>query len=226
MGHGPEHHVEHAEHASHAAHDPFDRQVTMTIAIIAAFLALVGMLSHRAHNETLRLATEATRYQAEASIEHNGATNAWGYYQAWSIREHAYRTALEQAKLFAKDAKALEKNSQGKTALEAATSRWQQQYDKYTHPQTGLTALESRAKGHENRAAELQQKARESLKKSDKMHHIGDTYDFGHLGVELGLILCSIAVLTKRRGFWYAGMLAALVGLGLAGFGLFEQYVH
>jgi len=55
-----EHHLEHAEHAQHAAHSPFDRRVTMTIAIIAAMLACVTLLSHRAHNETLALEIEAS----------------------------------------------------------------------------------------------------------------------------------------------------------------------
>ena len=44
--------MEHAEHAVHAAHDPFDRRVSMTIAIVAAALACITMLSHRAHNAT------------------------------------------------------------------------------------------------------------------------------------------------------------------------------
>ena len=37
------------------------------------------------------------------------------------------------------------------------------------------------------------------------------------LGVELGLVLCSLAVLTKRPPFWYSGLTAAAVGVLLAG---------
>ena len=81
MGHGAEHHIEHAEHAAHAAHDDFNKMVTMTIAIVAAVLACVTMMSHRSHNDTLRLQGEALKLQNEASIESTKAANAWAYYQ-------------------------------------------------------------------------------------------------------------------------------------------------
>src|SRR4051812_34094187 len=68
MAHGTEHHLEEAHHAEHARHDPFDRRVAMTMAIVAAALACVTMLSHRAHNETLKNTTEAA--------------NQWAYFQA------------------------------------------------------------------------------------------------------------------------------------------------
>jgi hypothetical protein len=40
------------------------------------------------------------------------------------------------------------------------------------------------------------------------------------------LVLCSIAVLTKRAGFWYAGMGAAGLGAVLAAIGVYGQYFH
>ena len=82
MGHSPADHVEHAEHAAHAAHDDFNRHVTMSIAIVAAVLACVTMLGHRAHNETLRLQGEALELQTEASIISTQAANKWAYYQS------------------------------------------------------------------------------------------------------------------------------------------------
>src|SRR5260370_42497114 len=65
MSHGPEHHIEHAQHAEHASHDEFNKRVTMSIAIVAAVLACVTMLGHRAHNETLLLQGEALRLRSE-----------------------------------------------------------------------------------------------------------------------------------------------------------------
>src|SRR5256885_8525131 len=75
MSHGTEEHLEHAEHAQHPVQDPFYRQVAMTMAIVAAALACVTMLSHREHTETLRL-------QNEATIHHTQASDQWAYYQA------------------------------------------------------------------------------------------------------------------------------------------------
>ena len=81
MSHGPEHQIEHAEHAVHAAGDAFNRQVTMSIAIVAAVLACVTMLGHRAHNDTLRLQGEALELQTKASIKSTETANKWAYYQ-------------------------------------------------------------------------------------------------------------------------------------------------
>src|SRR5438067_12936493 len=81
MSHGPEQHLEHAEHAAHASTDSFNRKVTMSIAIVAAVLACVTMLGHRAHNDTLRLQGEALDLQTRASIKSTDTANQWSYYQ-------------------------------------------------------------------------------------------------------------------------------------------------
>ena len=46
--------------------------------------------------------------------------------------------------------------------------------------------------------------------------HRADRFDLGELGVELGLVLCSVAILTKRSLFWLIGMNATLVGVAVA----------
>jgi hypothetical protein len=33
---------------------------------------------------------------------------------------------------------------------------------------------------------------------------------------EIGLVICSVTLLTKRRAFWFGGMLIGLAGVGLA----------
>src|SRR5262245_18302235 len=96
-------HLEHVEHLHHAAHFPFRRRVAMTMAIVAAFLACVSMLSHRAHNETLRLQAEANRLQTEANILHTQATDQWNFYQAKNIRNHEYQVYLKLLPVLAKD---------------------------------------------------------------------------------------------------------------------------
>src|ERR1700677_3128102 len=95
MSHGPEHQIEHAEHAIHAAHDTFNRNVTMSIAIVAAVLACVTMLGHRAHNETLRLQGEALSLQTEAGIKSTEAANKWAYYQTKNMFNLEAEIALD-----------------------------------------------------------------------------------------------------------------------------------
>jgi hypothetical protein len=95
MSHGPEDHIEHAEHAVHAAGDAFNRTVTMSIAIVAAVLACVTMLGHRAHNETLRLQGEALELQTKASIKSTETANKWAYYQGKNTFDLLSEIALD-----------------------------------------------------------------------------------------------------------------------------------
>src|SRR5437867_2671690 len=117
MSHGTEHHLEHAEHVQHQAHDPFDRRVAVTMAIIAAGLAGVTLLSHRGHTETLQLATEATQYHTKASDE-------WNFYQAKKIRGNEDQSFLAIMNVVAK-APGKEKEA------EAAVGHWTKQIERY-----------------------------------------------------------------------------------------------
>ena len=39
--------------------------------------------------------------------------------------------------------------------------------------------------------------------------------DIAHLLAEVGLVLCSIALLTKKKAYWFIGLLAAVLSLAL-----------
>jgi hypothetical protein len=215
MTHGPEHHIEHAEHAQHAAHDPFDRQVTMSIAIVAAVLACVTMLGHRAHNETLRLQGEAIGLQTEASILHTRTTNKWAQYQAVNNRQHEYKAFLVLL--------AVTTTRTGTDDVEKkARKYWQGQVSKY---EDNLPTFMKEARDLESKTEEKQKEARARVDASHDAHARADRFDYGELGVELGLVLCSLALLTKRRSFWLAGVGSALLGAVVAVSGLLGLFM-
>jgi hypothetical protein len=68
---------EHSEHAK----DPFDKRVAVTMAIIAAMLAVDGVTAHM-------LTTEELLLQQKASDQ-------WSYYQAKSIRRYTSEVAAD-----------------------------------------------------------------------------------------------------------------------------------
>jgi len=187
--------LEETEHVQHAAHDPFDRNVAMTMTVIAALLAVVTLLSHRAHTETLRLTTLAAVYKSQASDE-------WNYYQAKNIRLHTYQTFGELTSFIPKEAGS---DARRKTAQE----RWNGQFAKY----------KDELPVQRKKAEELDKKSEAAEQGSIHVHHQADRFDLGELAVELALILSSIAVLTKRRSYWIGGMVFAAVGAGLAATG-------
>ncbi len=192
MSHGPEHHIEHAEHAVHAAHSEFDKRVTISIAMVAAVLACVTMLGHRAHNETLQLQTLAARQSTEAS-------NKWNYYQTKNTLHFVSGMMLDQTKVFATK----EPTSAGLAAVQAKYRDIVAKYDKK------LKAIAAEAE-------EIANQGNEYLEKAHHVHARADRFDYGELALQLAVVLCSLAILTKGRSFWYAGIASGVVGVAIA----------
>lgn len=191
-------HLEHAEHAQHAALDPFTARVAMTIAIIAAILAAVTLLSHRAHNETLQA-------QIVAGILQTRASDKWNEFQANNIRRHEYAASARLVDVMA--------TAPGKESdATQARDDWKKKVADYEGGK--LDALK-------NEATRLEDEATAKQHESHFAHDKGSRYDLGELAVDLGLVLCTIAILTKRRSFWFAGMAVAALGVVIAATVLF-----
>ena len=73
-----------AEIAEHV-HRPSDRAIGVTMAIVAALLAVVTLMGHRLHTEEVVLQTKAA--------------DGWAYYQAKNSRYHMYATDAKLASL-------------------------------------------------------------------------------------------------------------------------------
>lgn len=200
-------HLEHAEHAGHHASDPFNQRVAVSVAVVAALLAGLSMLGHRKHNEVLQLQGEANRLTTEASILHTQSTDKWGEYQAVNIRDHGYEFT---GGLLKEVAKAEPKYG---AAFKDAIARADGQHAKYKArlPEVKGEAEQLGRTGHEKQTA--------SLQKMDDAHHAheqANRLDVAHLGAEIGIVLCSLALLTKRKAFWFAGLGAAALAVALA----------
>jgi len=48
-----------------------------------------------------------------------------------------------------------------------------------------------------------------------------DRFDGGEALLEIGLVICSITLLTKRKGFWLGGVFVGGLGIALAATGFF-----
>ena len=113
MSQGTEHHLEEAEHAQHAVHNPFDRKVALSMAIVAAALASVTLLSHRSHNEVTVKKTEES--------------DKWNYYQAKKNRGYMYAADAELLEALSKETPTGE--SAGKT--EKLIAKWRDTEKRY-----------------------------------------------------------------------------------------------
>ncbi len=192
MSHGTEHHVEEAHHAEHASHDDFTKRVAMTMAIVAAALAFVTLLSHRAHNETIQ-------YQIKSNDHLTEASDKWGYFQAKKNRAYMLEADAKMLGLLAKD---VGQPNASKTVIE----EWNKSATKYKEESDDL----------EKEARELTAEAKNDEHTAHVTHLKGNLFDLGELGIEFALVLCSIAVLTKRSPFWLTGIAVGVVGFLVA----------
>jgi hypothetical protein len=145
----------------------------------------------------LALMTMLSHRSHTATLHSQGlATDTWNEFQAKNIRKHEY----EADKLLLA---ALSSAPELSEARQKAIAEWEDKLKKY---KTELPALEAKARAYEHEAHEN--------------HKLSDRFDLGELGTELSLVLCSLAVLTKRAPFWYAGATIGALGMcvGLSAF--------
>jgi hypothetical protein len=228
------HASEEAEHAQHRAHAPFDKRVALSMVAIAAALAGVKVLGHRAHNDTLSyriqagdlntqasdLRTKADTAKTQAAAASTKESNQWAYYQAKKLRQHYYEVSGELLKANARDGSADAKVAEWK----ALSARYVKDTDEIKEKAEGYAreekACDRRAEMHDARADEMVEKAEKLAHQSEHLHHKGTLYDLSEMGVELALVVCSVAILVKRREFWYGGLALGGVGVLVALFGL------
>ena len=200
--------LEHAEHDGHHADNPFDRRVAVSVAVVAAVLAGLSMLGHRKHNEVLQLLGEANRLTAEAGIGNTQASNAWAEYQAVNVRDHGYEFTGDLLRRLG------EAKPEFAPVVRDAADKAAGQHARY---EKRLPELKARA---EQLTGDGEARQRAAIGKMDAARHAhdqADRLDVAHLAAEIGIVLCSLALLTRRKAFWFVGVAAAALAMGLAG---------
>jgi hypothetical protein len=171
---------EHAEHAEHAAHenDPFVSRVAITVAVLAVLAAAASSL------ETVEGGLAITA-SSEAVLKQDQATDAWGEYQADSIKKNFYGMGAQEggahADDFKKESKA-EGDKQGKVKERAKD--FEAERDK----------LVEESAGHEHR------------------HH---KLTIAATMVEIGIALSTVAIITKRHLMWYGALALGAAGAAI-----------
>lgn len=161
-----------SENSEHAK-EPFDKKVAVTMAIIAAALAIVSVYGQVFANEELLA-------QAKASDQ-------WAYYQAKSIRRYQSDVARD---LF-----------QNMTGEE--TKKYTQKYA------ANLERYQKEGEEVQSEATKLEVESAVKGKQALRMH-------LGEIFLEIGIVFASLAILTKQPIVWYASMVSAAAGAGIA----------
>ena len=182
------------EHAEHAGHEQTMRPVALTMTILAVLVAVVTVLGHRTH-------TEAILNQTKAAVEQNKAADEWAFYQAHKIRANDTDLVSDLMGVVA-----IANKDEAKKKAKGYADHQQ----KWA---TDLKDSEERAREDESKVSEYEQKVEENEKRADR-------FDLGEALLEIGLVITSITLLTKKRIYWYVGMGASVVGIVATVFGL------
>jgi len=136
------------------------------------------------------------RAHTEEVLLQNKATDQWGYYQAKNIRRHTMEQLDELLKVVPlKDAAAAEAFIKSN---EAAIQK---------------------NKGDQEKIEEQAKKIEEEVALYE---HRANRYDLGETLLEVGLVICSITLLTKKRAYWIAGVTFGAAGVLLTALGWFK----
>ena len=164
------------------------------MAIIAAVLAGVAMLGHRKHNDTLIHKTVKGQLEVKES-------NTWAQYQSKRLRQQMDILQIQTLTRLPRE--------KGPDA-DPDVSRLKAEVARY---ETELADLKKQAEG-------VQAEVKKADAEANHTHHQADWLDYAHLAVELGLVVCSLGILTKRKAFWLVGIAATVFGIGLAAYAL------
>lgn len=126
------------------------------------------------------------RAHTHAVLYQARASDQWNFYQAHKIRQYNTQLTVDLlTSLPLRDDAAAKKILDG---YESHVQKWNQDL---IESQNAATALEEEVHRAERRA---------------------DRFDLGEALLEIGLVIASITLLTRQRGYWYLGM-----GFGCAG---------
>jgi hypothetical protein len=166
---------------SHHEDHPLVLPVSITIAIMAVFVAGVSLLGHRAHTESLRFETQAA--------------SRWTQYQAKSVRLHEAHIGLDLVRLGA---------SLNKELAEELKEKYAKEIEHYEGDKEDVT----------QEAKNLEDELYLTVRKANY-------FDSAEALLAVGLVICSITLLTKKKFFWVGGVLIGVIGIGLAATGYF-----
>lgn len=177
---------EQVEHAEHIEHAGHrNKNVALLIAVLALFLAF---------SETL--GKSAQTIGISANVE---ASNLWAFFQAKTIRRTLVETAADGMKVELGGVT----DEKQRAAMAKRVEDWQKTGARYrSEPDTQEGSVELA-----NRAKEAEHRRDEALA---KYHH----YEIASAMFQIGIVLCSAAVITGMFVLAYAAGVLAVAGLG------------
>ena len=123
------------------------------------------------------------------------ATDQWAYYQAKNIRLHEMQSVVDLLGALA---------PADKEKAAALEEKYKKEVERY---QSDKDDISEKAKDFESEGAHIS--------------HREDRFDLAEVILEIGLIICSLTLITRKMIFWYAGIALGAIGFLVAITGFF-----
>lgn len=133
------------------------------------------------------------RSHTEELLLQNRATDQWSYYQAKNIRRHNYEMGVDLLSMM---------EFKDKTQADKVREKYQKEAERYTKEQ-----------------AEIEEQAKDLEKDSALQQRKANRFDLGEVFLEIALVISSLALLSRKRLYWFLGIVSGLAGLGVAATG-------
>jgi hypothetical protein len=134
------------------------------------------------------------RAHTEELLHQTKATDQWAYYQAKDIRRRNYELFIDELSVF---------TLQNSEQTQKIKEKYAKEIERYRDQEKDIQA-EARSAENEVRVEERR----------------ADRFDLGEVMLEAALVICSITLLTRKRGFWQFGLVLGAAGLVIAASGL------
>ncbi len=130
------------------------------------------------------------RTHTEELLRQSQASDRWAQYQAKSVRLHETQGFFDVVNIVA---------SLDKERGAALREKYAKEVDHY-----------------QSDKEDISKEAKDLEAERDLAGRKADRFDGGEAFLEIGLVICSITLLTKRKLFWFGGMLVGALGVALA----------
>lgn len=137
------------------------------------------------------------RAHTEEGVLQTRSADQWAYYQSKESRRKEDVKHIKDLSIFA---------VQSPEKAEAAKAEDEKEVERYADEEK-----------------EIQQEARNEENEVKIAGRRADRYDLSEVLLEAALVICSITLLTRKRLFWYFGIVLSLIGIG---FGVTGWIVH
>ncbi|MBI4965776.1 MAG: DUF4337 domain-containing protein [Desulfomonile tiedjei] len=155
------------------------------LALTTVILAVCASLSSFKENNN----------SVDTVLNQTQASDQWAFYQAKSIKGYLYEMQKEKVEL--------DLTVFGRTFSDDASGKLR----------TTVESYDKKMKKYDQEKAEVMKEAKNFEKLRDDAQRRQDTYGIAVIFLQMGILLCSISALMKRRLLWLAGGMTGAVGV-------------